>query len=170
MTIREALCCTFALLLITAAYGEPLTQVKEETIAGIPVKVISEYRSKYKTRFINLVMPEEFYSKENLIGIWRHYCTKYSDKEDKLDARVYTTRSYEFNRQFDGQPVDMHTGEVLTADRTWVKLRGPEASFLRMGHGILAYGGDNELMIYSPNLDEPEKKERIVLAGADPFK
>jgi hypothetical protein len=31
-----------------------------------------------------------------------------------------------------------------------------------MGHGALAYGGDNELMIYSPNIDEPEKKERIV--------
>jgi hypothetical protein len=167
---RKVLCCIFALLMINAAYGEPLIQVKEETIAGIPVKVISEYQSRFETRFINLVIPDEFYSRENLIRIWRHYCEKYVDKKDKLDLRVYTTGSYEFNRQFDGQPMDMHTGEALTRDKTWVKLRECEASFLRMGHGVLAYGGDNELMIYSPNLNEPEKKERIVLAGKDPYK
>jgi hypothetical protein len=39
-----------------------------------------------------------------------------------------------------------------------------------MGKGALAYGGDNELMIYSPNPDEPERTVRIVLAGEDPFK
>jgi len=156
--------------MICAAYGEPLIQVKDETIAGIPVKVISEYQSKFKTQFINVVIPDESYSRENLVSIWRHYCEKYADKKVKLDVRVYTSRSYEFNRQFEGQPMDAHTGEVLTADRNWVKLRECAASFLRMGHGALAYGGDNELMIYSPNLDEPEKKERIVLAGEDPFK
>jgi hypothetical protein len=64
----------------------------------------------------------------------------------------------------------MHTGEVIGPNGIRTKLRECEASLLRMGKGAIAYGGDNELMIYIPHLDEPEKKERIVLAGEDPFK
>jgi hypothetical protein len=153
-----------------AAYRKVPAQIKDETIAGIPVKVVSESRSSFKTQFVTLVISEELYSRENLERIWRHYCEKYADKKDKLDVRVYTTGSYEFNRQFAGQPVDMHTGEAIGSNKTRVKLRGCEAMFLRMGDGALAYGGDNELMIYSPDLKEPEKKERIVLAGKDPIK
>jgi hypothetical protein len=145
-------------------------QEKEETIAGIPIKVISEYRSSFKTRFINVVIPDDSYSRENLEQIWRHYCEKYSDKKDRLDLRVYINRSYEFNRQFEGWPVNMHTEEAISQNGVRVKLRSYEAIFERMGKGALAYGGDNELMIYSPNIDEPEKKERIVLAGKDPYK
>jgi hypothetical protein len=61
----------------------------------------------------------------------------------------------------------MHTEEAIGPNGTSVKLRGYEAYFERKGHGALAYGGDNELMIYSPNLDAPEKKESVVLAGKD---
>ena len=143
---------------------------KEETIAGVATKVLFEYRSSFKTRFVEVVIPDESYSRENLERIWRHYCDKYADKKDQLDLRIYTNRSYEFNRQFRRQPVNMHTGETVGPNGTRVRLRDYEASFLRMGKGALAYGGENELMIYSPNLDEPEKKERIVLAGEDPFK
>ena len=102
--------------------------------------------------------------KENLIAIWRHYCEKYGMK-DRLDLRVYLNRTYEHNRQFDGWPVNMHSGEAYGPEGTRVKLRGYEAYFERKGDGALAYGGDNELMICSPNIDEPEKKESILLAG-----
>ena len=64
----------------------------------------------------------------------------------------------------------MHTGEAISPNGTRAKLRGYEASFLRMGKGAIAYGGDNELMIYCPDVDEPDKTLRIVLAGEDPFK
>lgn len=170
MIMRKTLCCIYALLMVSAGSGKPLMQIKEEIIAGIPVKVISEYRSSFKTRFVNLVIPDESYSRENLERIWRHYCNKYSDKKDRLDVRICINSSCEFNRQFNRQPVDVHTGETVGPNGTRVRLRGCEASFLRMGKGALAYGGDNELMIYSPDLSEPEKKERIVLAGEDPFK
>ena len=143
--------------------------LKEEIIAGLRVSVLSEYRSSFSTLFVTLVIPDEAYSRENLVNIWRHYCEKYTDKKDRLDVRIYANRSYEFNRPFHGQPVNMHTGETIGPDGVKVRLRDCEASFLRMGKGAAAFGGDNELMIYSPNLDEPEKKERIVLAGEDPF-
>jgi hypothetical protein len=81
------------------------------------------------------------------------------------DLRVYLKRTYEYNRQIAGWPVDMHTGEAKGPDGTLVKLRDYEAYFERKGDGALAYGGDNELMIYSPNIDEPEKKVSIWLAG-----
>ena len=166
---RIVLCCIFALFAVNLTYGRAIIQVKEETIAGISVKVISEYRSSFKTQFVELVIAEGSYSKENLISIWRHYCEKY-DKKDRLDLRVYLNRTYEYNRQFNGWPVDMHTGEAIGPDGTGVELRTFEAYFERKGDGALAYGGDNELMIYSPNIDEPEKKESIVLAGKDPNK
>jgi len=160
-----------ALLAVSTAFGKALMQVKEETIAGIQIKVLSEERSSFsQTQFINLVIPDKSYSRENLERIWRHYCEKYSDKKDRLDVRVYINRSYEFNRQFDGRPINMHTSEVLGPNGTTVKLRSFEAWFLRSGDGAFAGGGDNELMIYSPNIDEPEKKERVVLAGKDPIK
>jgi hypothetical protein len=162
--MRKSLYCTIALFAINVAYGNTVLQIKEETVAGVPVRVISEYRSTFKTQFVTLVIAEENYSRENLISIWRHYCEKY-DKKDRLDLRVYLNRTYEYNHQFAGWPVDMHTDEAIGPDGTRVKLRGFEAYFERKGDGALAYGGDNELMIYSPNLDEPEKKESVVLAG-----
>ena len=166
--MRKLLCCILSLFAISLAYGKAVIQIKEATISGIPVKVISEYRSSFKTQFVTLVIAEADYSRENLIAIWRYYCDeKYKDKKDRLDLRIYINRSYEFNHQFKGWPVDMHTGEAIGPNGTSVKLRGYEAYFERKGDGALAYGGDNELMIYSPNLDEPEKKESVVLAGKD---
>jgi len=118
-------------------------QVREEKIAGMNVKVLSEYRSSVKTQFITLSMPEESYSKESLIRIWRYCCEKYTDRKDRLDLRIYVNGSYEFNRQFNGWPVDSHTREAISPNGTRVKLRGYEASFLRMGKGALAHDGDN---------------------------
>jgi hypothetical protein len=164
------LCFIAGLLVANAAQVKESTQVKEENIAGISVQILSEYLSSFKTQFITVSIPDEVYSKDNLISIWRYYCEKYTDKKNKLDLRVYINRSYKFNRQFSGWPVNMHTGEAIGPNGTSVKLRSYEAIFLRMGKGLLAYGGDNELMIYSPNIDEPDKTVRIVLAGEDPIK
>src|SRR6185436_962837 len=109
---------------ISLAYGKAVIQIKEATISGIPVKVISEYRSSFKTQFVTLVIAEADYSRENLIAIWRYYCDeKYKDKKDRLDLRIYINRSYEFNHQFKGWPVNMHTGEAFGPNGTSVKLR-----------------------------------------------
>jgi hypothetical protein len=159
-----------ALTVMSAGLSRTLAQGNGETVAGIPLKVYSRYDSTFKTQYITVVIPDEAYSKENLIRIWRHYCEQYPDKKDKLDLRVYIKRSYEYNRQFNGWAVDMHTEEVSSPNGVRGQLREGEASFLRMGKGALAKGGDNELMIYCPDVDRPEKTERIVLAGVDPFK
>ena len=109
----KSLLCIIALFIIGAADSKGRSQVREETIAGTPVKVLSEYRSSFKTQFITLSIPDDSYSKEKLISIWRYYCEKYTDKKDRLDLRVYINRSYEFNRQFKGWLVNMHTGEAI---------------------------------------------------------
>jgi hypothetical protein len=74
MAKRGVLCCMLGLIIINAPYGREHRQVKEETIAGIPVRVISEFRSVFKTQFITVVIPDESYSRENLERIWRYYC------------------------------------------------------------------------------------------------
>jgi hypothetical protein len=151
-------------LLIASTVSAGALQIKEETIAGIPIKVIHETRSTFGTQFVETVIPDELYSRKNIESVWRYFCEKYTDKKTRLDVRVYTNRSYEFNRQFE------HTLEGIRTSGRRGKLRDPEASFERMGDGALAPGGDNELLIYSPNIDEPEKKERVVLAGKDPYR
>ena len=104
---QKLLCCIVVLFAIDLVYGKAVIQVKEqvkeETIAGISVKVIHEYRSSFQIQFITLVIAEETYSKENLISVWRHYCEKY-DKKDRLDLRVYLNRTYEYKHQFSGWP------------------------------------------------------------------
>lgn len=160
--MRKVLALSFVLL-ATAIIPAKAAQSKKETIAGISVKVLSEYRSSFGTRFVTLVIPDEAYSREHLEHIWRHYCEKY-DKKDRLDVRVYAHRSYEYDQAFKGLPSDAHTGEVISSGKRF-KLRGPDAMFERKGDGILAYGGDNELMIFRPNLDKPDEKESIWLAG-----
>ena len=165
---QKFLCCVVVLFAFGIAYGKTLAQEKGEIIAGVPVEVISDYRSSFKIRFIVIVIAKEAYSKENLISIWRHYCDKY-DKKDRLDLRVYLNQTHEYNRRFEGWIVNVHTGEAVGPDGIRAKLRSHEASFKRMGNGALASGGDNELMIYMPDPDNPEVKERIVLAGKDPF-
>jgi len=164
------LCCIAGLLVANAGQIKQTPQVKEENIAGISVQILFENLSSFKTQFITVSIRDEDYSKDNLISVWRYYCEKYTDKRNKLDLRVYIDRSYKFNRQFNGWPEDVHTGEAIGPNGSRVKLRSYEAIFLRTGKGLLAYGGDNELMIYSPNIDEPDRTVRIVLAGEDPIK
>ena len=170
MNKQSCLLCILVLLIAIAVSARAPFQIKEETIAGMAVKVIQEYRSTFKTQFVEVVIADDLYSGENLKSIWRYYCEKYEDEKVRLDVRVYASRSYEFNNQFEGRPLNMHTGEVTLQDGTKVKLREPEAYFERIGDGILAYGGDNEYMTYCPDINRPEEKVRIVLAGKDASK
>jgi hypothetical protein len=159
---------TFILLLVSSLSVRVSAQEDLE-IAGMPVRVIKEMKSAFKTQFIEVVIGNDHYSKDNLLKVWRYYCEKYSDKKVRLDLRVFTQETYEFNRQFDGLPLDMHSWEVIKPDKTRVKLRSFEANFERMGKGALAYGGDNELLIYCPDPAKPIEKIRVVLAGEDPY-
>jgi hypothetical protein len=59
---QKGLCCIFALLIVGAAYGRSTMQLREETVCGIPVKVLSEYRSSFEIQFIYLAIPDESYS------------------------------------------------------------------------------------------------------------
>ena len=170
MNKQNCLLCILALIITSTVSARAPVQIKDETIADMAIKVIQEYRSTFKTEFVEVVIADELYSSENLKSIWRYYCEKYEDKKVRLDVRVYVNRSYEFNHQFEGRPLNMHTGEVTLQDGTTVKLREPEAYFERKGDGILAYGGDNEYMRYCPDINRPEEKVRIVLAGKDASK
>jgi len=162
--ITTALCWTIVLQSTQAAPSTGAAQAQEETIAGISIEVRSEFRSRFETIFVIVVIPNEAYSRRNLELVWRHYCEKYADKKARLDVRIYARSSYEYDNAFQGLPRDVHSGEVISGGIRF-ELRGPDAMFERKGDGILAYGGDNESMIYRPNLDEPEKTETIMLAG-----
>jgi hypothetical protein len=158
------------LILILAAVtllSSNATAQEEVDISGLQVKVVREYFSKFKIQFIEVVIPNDQYSKDNLLKVWKYYCEKYPDKAIRLDLRVFIKDTYEFNRQYEGLPLNMHTWEVTKPDNTTVKLRSFEAQFERKGKGVLAYGGDNELLTYCPDPNKPDEKIFVVLAGKD---
>jgi hypothetical protein len=160
MKNMKPICLTLAVTLLLVCSLSAKTSAQEELeIAGMPVKVIREFFSTFKTQFIEVVIPNEQYSKENLIKVWKHYCEKYPDKKIRLDLRVFTQSTHDFNRQLYGLP----------SGQTKDQFRNSEAYFERMGKGAAAFGGDNELLIYSPDLNKPSEKVRVVLAGEDPY-
>jgi hypothetical protein len=156
------------LLLSVCVQAQSPIDVSEtpESIAGVPAQIVRNDRASFKTRFIEIVIPDTTYSKDNLIKIWRYFCDeKYLDKKDRFDLRVFIQTTYEYNKQFAGLPVNMHTGEAIFPDGVRVKVRSFEAQFERKGDGALAYGGDNEILYYCPDSTKPDEKVVIVLAG-----
>ena len=130
-----------------------VTQTTEKDIADLRFVVLSQnYYSLSKSWIISIYLPKEHYSRKNLIRLWRYYCEKYPDKKEYvLDVRVYTEMPTPNDSQSKYKPRDF------------------DAFFIRQAVGGLPTPGDNELMIYSPNLDKPREKKREVLAGRDPI-
>jgi ankyrin repeat protein len=125
---------------------------------GFPFRVTQESRSTIgpATWFVFARLSERHYSRENLERIWRYFCNKYQDKSQKLDLRIYVDR----------------TSHAPSATQSSVGEKSQQdfvANFLRQGDGALAGGGENEILIYHPDLDRLQELERIVLKGKDPF-
>ncbi len=151
----------FGLLAPLSASAQTETRLE---IAGIQIKVIDEHVA-FEIQFTKIVIPNDQYSKDNLLKIWKYFCEKYPDKKVRLDLRVFTEETYQYNNQFADLPTNMHTGEAIQPDGTKVKIRSFEAQLERKGNGVLAYGGDNEYLWYCPDLSKPDEKVRVVLAG-----
>jgi ankyrin repeat protein len=120
----------------------------ELKIDQIPVKITHESYG-FGTRFVFIVLPIQYYSKENLERLWRYYCEKYPDKKDKLDLRVYVERE--------------SAKTESTTDGSF------DANFSRQGEGAAASGGDNEFYSYRPDVYRPEETVNVQLKGRYPF-
>jgi hypothetical protein len=140
------------LLVAFSKLGVP--QSAEKDIADLRSEVLSQdYYSLSNSWLISIYLPKEQYSRENLIRLWRYYCEKYPKKKEYLlDVRVYTEKP--------------NADDSQTPPK---KPRSFDAFFIRQAVGGVPTPGDNELMIYCPNLDKPEETKREVLAGQDPI-
>ena len=127
-----------------------------ETSVGFPFRVTRESRSTIGpiTWFVFARLSQVHYSRENLERIWRYFCNKYWDTSQKLDLRIYVERTSRVSTEGDAKAQSEE--EVL-------------AHFLRQAEGAIAGGGDNEILIYHPDLDNLQVVERIVLKGKDPL-
>jgi len=144
---RVALYIISVLTLATFILVIEAAQKEELWIAGIPVKVKFE-RHSFATWFVELLLPRQYYSKDNLERIWQYYCEKYPDEKDKLDLRVYTDSP--------------NSGSSTPQGRF-------DAIFSRQGEGAAAGGGDNEFYTYRPNLEKPDETQNVQLKGRYPF-
>jgi hypothetical protein len=142
ISVTSVLTITSFILVIGA------TRQGELLISGAPVKIKSEHYS-FTTWFVEVQMPKQYYSKDNLERIWQYYCEKYPDKKDKLDVRVCTDFTH------------LRSGSL--------EKHSYDAMFSRQGEGAIAGGGENEFYTYRPNLDKPDEKKNIQLKGTYPF-
>jgi hypothetical protein len=161
------ICFTLTFILVLVCSLSVRASAQEELeIAGMPVKVIREFYSSFQTEFVEVVIPTDQYSKDNLIKIWKYYCEKYPVKSIKLDLRIFISDTDEYNKQFD---MSSDNGNSKIVNGVRLERRSYEAYFVRMGNGAAASGGDNELLIYCPDPSKPIETLRVVLAGKDPY-
>ena len=100
---------------------------------------------------VGLYLPKEQYSRENLILLWRYFCEKYPDKKEYV-LQVFVST------------------EKQSPNDSKVPRKEPRscgAMIIRQAVGGLPTPGENELMIYCPNLDKPNETKREALAGRD---
>lgn len=135
------------------------SEILDPSVA-FPFKIVRETHSTIgpSTWFVSLRLSDEYYSVDNLKRVWHYFCDKYSDKSQKLDLRIYVDRTH--NRPESNQEYDWDSPQQGL---------GFAANLLRQGDGALAGRGENEILIYRPDLDKPKEIKRLVLRGRDPL-
>jgi hypothetical protein len=140
---------------------EPSDQEDADQVAvGIPFDKKVEHYVVSVGRpwwFVTLILPKEYYSKDNLETIFRYYMGKYPDKGTALTVEVFAdSESYERYRNNPTKGAIIFSNEPpkpLTKDN-WDR---EHASFLR--------ACDNQFYYYSTDLENPVKQERVLLKG-----
>jgi hypothetical protein len=161
----------FLLIMISLLSFDALAQTKLE-LFGIPINVVSETKQAFRIQYKNteffpmrlnvvIVIPNDYYSRENIEKFWQHFKQKYADKKETLDLKIYTSSTYEFNRQQFG---DESWGGVEQFIYREPSPRLYEARFERLNIEHTS-GEAQELLSYIPDLTKPEKRTVVVLAG-----
>lgn len=148
---RIAISTVSGFLLAAFSLSGTTAQQHDQWVPGISFRTIYEHYG-FGAWFVEVVIPRQSYSKENLEHIWHYYCEKYPDNRHKLELRVNADssedRSSSVRQGYDG----IH-----------------DAVFSRQGEGAIAGAGDNEFYTYRPNLDKPDEKKNVQLKGRYPF-
>jgi hypothetical protein len=143
-----------------------------------PFEVRAEIRAeplgpKSAIWLIDVILPKEFYSKENLERLFRYFSNKHPDIKERINLKVYTdVKNYEKRNESIGPLIvepDLLPDNLSvksTSDRTNRSIQY-DANFNREGPGGL--GGNFEWYMYSPDLNNPDETKRIVLKGRDPY-
>jgi hypothetical protein len=170
------ICFALASVFVLACSHTGKAAAQEELdISGIPLQVVAERKASFKTRFagtesisttqlVVVFMPDKMYSRENLEIIWRHFKQAYPDKKETLDLKVYITTTFEFNRQHFGDRAWIGIEPFILSSEPLPRLY--EAHFERQDVA-LTNGEDQELLSYIPDLNKPEARRVVVLAGKD---
>jgi hypothetical protein len=174
--MKRILTTLILILIIGTLLSSGASVQTELEISGIPVKVVAaikasinihfaEVESISTTHFVVVVIPTGKYSRENIETIWQQFKQRYSDKKETLDLKIYTTSTYDFNRQKFGDRAWVGTEEFIHQEPSPRKY---EARFERLDVA-LTKGKVQELLYYIPDLTKPEERKVVVLAGKDPF-
>ncbi|HXG64706.1 MAG TPA: hypothetical protein VNO70_06335 [Blastocatellia bacterium] len=171
--LRRIVGCAFVIFLLVAAPIAAQLNTQQENDSD-QVKVGIPFETKDQRTFVGLgkttwwtvtlILPDEYYSKENLERIFQYYSEKYPEKRHILRVSVYADEeTYQRHLNEDtfylpgSDPRRKHSnGEApkRPARETW---NIPHAMYERLCY--------NEFYYYSPDLENPEKRETVILNG-----
>lgn len=157
---RFAIALCIAILLLTPCRALPSKQTtKAQEALGLPFEIKSEEKTDSsidKWYIVTIVLDRVYYSKVNLERIFQYY----SDKEPEL-ARIVRVdvfadpKTYELSKQQQRwSDLDLSSSEESVEKKVW---RLPHAHYQRECL--------NEYYFYSPDLEDPAKRETVVLKG-----
>jgi hypothetical protein len=138
----------------------------DQSTVGLPF-VLKEERTSVglgKTTWwmVSLILPRDYYSRENLERIFQYYSEKHPNKKSILRVNVYADEeTYQrYVRTFccaitaDPPKEENDTQARHSSKETW--------SIAHATYERLCY---NEFYYYSPDLENPDKRETVVLKG-----
>lgn len=152
------------LMRISVEAGQQITINDSELdrrVLGIPVDIRDQQTfvglGKTTWWMVTLILPNEHYSKNNLERIFQYYSEKYVNKKDILRVSVFADEETYKRSQESWHRSNDRSGEAVRNLPSKQKWSIPHATYERLCY--------NEFYYYSPDPENPDKRETIVLKG-----
>jgi phosphatidylserine/phosphatidylglycerophosphate/cardiolipin synthase-like enzyme len=176
--MRQILIIHILMLVFAALFSFSARAQTKLVISGVDVTVVNQTKASFDvlhddgtrftttTQYVVVVIPTQKYSREIIDAVWRHFKQAYPDKKETLDLKIYTSSTYEYNKEHFPDVPWLGSGILLLGLRDDYP-RKYEATFERLDI-TLTDGEDQELLSYVPDLDKPIERKVVVLVGKDP--
>jgi len=167
MKQRKHINLVIAALIASAAVSAQTISILDNELdqraLGLPVEIKGQQThmgpGKVTWWMVTLILPSEHYSKANLERIFQYYSEKYSNKKDILRVSVFADEeTYNRDRDsWDPRRKNALTEEELLSLPAKQRKTTPHATYERLCY--------NEFYYYSPDLEDVDRRETVVLKG-----
>ena len=136
----------------------------DQQILGLPfeIKYVNRYDSIDKWYIVTLVLPRQYYSKENLERIFQYYSGKNPDLARIVRVMVFADpETYERSRSVK----EWEPPKTIEQRKESDEEPSVPKPYWNNAHAHYDRQCQNEHYWYSPDLDDPSKQETVILKG-----